>query len=63
MPQRDFTTVRDTGGADSGLARAIDEGIISSSQLIFGGTMLSQTGGHATLDPLVKRIYPTVALP
>jgi imidazolonepropionase-like amidohydrolase len=46
MLQRGFTTVRDAGGADFGLARAVDEGFFAGPRLIFGGRALSQTGGH-----------------
>src|SRR5437870_2737788 len=49
MLQRGFTTVRDVGGADYGLAAAIDEGFIDGPRLIFGGKALSQTGGHGNL--------------
>lgn len=43
---RGFTTVRDAGGADHGLVRAIDEGLIEGPRLIISGKALSQTGGH-----------------
>jgi imidazolonepropionase-like amidohydrolase len=46
MLQRGFTTVRDAGGADFGIARAIDEGLFDGPNVIFGGHALSQTGGH-----------------
>lgn len=46
MLQRGFTTVRDVGGADYGLAQAIEEGYLQGPRLIFGGKALSQTGGH-----------------
>ena len=46
MLQRGFTTVRDVGGGDFGLARAVDEGLVDGPRLIFGGKALSQTGGH-----------------
>ena len=46
MLQRGFTTVRDAAGADFGLARAVDEGLVDGPRLIFGGRGLSQTGGH-----------------
>lgn len=36
MLLRGFTTVRDTGGADHGLADAIDEGYLTGPRLIFG---------------------------
>ncbi len=46
MLQRGFTTVRDAAGADFGLARAVQEGLVDGPRLIFGGRGLSQTGGH-----------------
>ena len=46
MLRRGFTTVRDVGGADYGLAQAIEEGYLEGPRLIFGGKALSQTGGH-----------------
>ena len=44
--QRGFTTVRDAAGADYGLARAIDAGLIRGPRLFYSGHALSQTGGH-----------------
>jgi imidazolonepropionase-like amidohydrolase len=46
MIDRGFTTVRDTGGADHGLRRAIDAGWIVGPHLIYCGKAISQTGGH-----------------
>jgi imidazolonepropionase-like amidohydrolase len=46
MLHRGFTTVRDVGGADFGLARAQAEGLFPGPRLVFGGKALSQTGGH-----------------
>ena len=46
MLMRGFTTVRDVGGADFGLARAVEEGLIRGPRLLFCGKALSQTGGH-----------------
>lgn len=46
MLDRGFTTVRDVGGADFGLARAQTEGLVRGPRLLFGGKALSQTGGH-----------------
>jgi imidazolonepropionase-like amidohydrolase len=43
---RGFTTVRDAGGADYGLARAAREGLIRSPRIFWSGRALSQTGGH-----------------
>ncbi|MEV6119412.1 amidohydrolase family protein [Streptomyces sp. NPDC052077] len=49
MLERGFTTVRDMGGADYGLADALDEGYLTGPRLLFGGKALSQTGGHADM--------------
>jgi imidazolonepropionase-like amidohydrolase len=46
MLDRGFTTVRDVGGADFGLADAVDEGLVRGPRLHFGGKALSQSGGH-----------------
>ncbi len=46
MLARGFTSVRDVGGADHGLAAAVDEGLLPGPRLFFGGKALSQTGGH-----------------
>ncbi len=48
---RGFTTVRDAGGADHGLVRAIDEGLIDGPRLVISGKALSQTGGHGDFRP------------
>lgn len=44
--QRGFTTIRDAGGADHGLAQAIASGLIRGPRLFYSGKALSQTGGH-----------------
>lgn len=46
MLQRGFTTVRDVGGADYGLAQALEEGYLQGPRLVFCGRAFSQTGGH-----------------
>ncbi len=46
MLLRGFTTVRDAGGADYGLAQAVAEGLMPGPRLLFCGHALSQTGGH-----------------
>jgi imidazolonepropionase-like amidohydrolase len=48
---RGFTTVRDAAGADAGLARAVDEGLIVGPRIFFGGKALTQTGGHGDMRP------------
>jgi len=51
MVRRGFTTARDAGGADAGLTRALDEGVLTGPRLATCGKALSQTGGHADLRP------------
>lgn len=46
MLRRGFTTVRDVGGAEFGLARAIEEGFLEGPRLHYGGKALSPSGGH-----------------
>lgn len=46
---RGFTTVRDMGGADYGLAAAVAEGLFPGPRVFYGGKALSPTGGHADL--------------
>ena len=48
---RGFTTVRDPGGGDAGLARAIREGLTAAPRYLFCGAALSQTGGHGDPRP------------
>lgn len=46
MLARGFTTVRDAGGADWGLAEAVERGLIQGPRIFYSGRVLSQTGGH-----------------
>jgi imidazolonepropionase-like amidohydrolase len=48
---RGFTSVRDAGGGDIGLALAIDRGVIEGPRFFFSGKALSQTGGHSDNRP------------
>jgi imidazolonepropionase-like amidohydrolase len=52
MLRRGFTTVRDVGGADHGLAQAVTRGLIRGPRLFYSGRVLSQTGGHGDFRPL-----------
>ena len=49
MLMRGFTTVRDAGGCDFGLARAVEEGILVGPRILYCGHALSQTGGHGDM--------------
>ncbi|WP_319531228.1 amidohydrolase family protein [uncultured Cohaesibacter sp.] len=44
-----FTTIRDLGGADLGLVRGVEEGLIDGPDLVICGKGLSMTGGHTDL--------------
>lgn len=49
---RGFTTVRDVGGADVGLASAIKDGLLDRvPRLLYGGRVITQTGGHGDFRP------------
>lgn len=57
MLRRGFTTVRDMGGAENGLARAVSERLLTSPRLLAGGPIFAPTGGHAltrTIDGEVE---------
>ena len=49
MLMRGFTTVRDAGGADHGIARAVEEGLLTGPRILFSGHALTQTGGHGDM--------------
>jgi imidazolonepropionase-like amidohydrolase len=49
MLLRGFTTVRDAGGADHGLAQAVEEGYLEGPRILYCGKALSQTGGHGDM--------------
>jgi imidazolonepropionase-like amidohydrolase len=46
MLTRGFTTVRDAGGLDRGIAEALDARLIRGPRVFRSGRVLSQTGGH-----------------
>jgi imidazolonepropionase-like amidohydrolase len=46
---RGFTTVRDAGGADWGVAAAVEQGYVVGPRILFCGKALSQTGGHGDM--------------
>ncbi|MFF2852560.1 amidohydrolase family protein [Streptomyces sp. NPDC058001] len=51
MLRRGFTTVRDAGGLDRGVADALDAGLVKGPRVFRSGRVISQTGGHGDLDP------------
>ncbi len=49
---RGFTTLRDVGGGDVGLASALKDGLLDGvPRLFYGGRAISQTGGHGDFRP------------
>lgn len=47
-----FTTLRDVGGGDLGIARAVEDRLIRGPRVFFAGRVLSMTGGHGDFrDP------------
>ena len=44
-----FTTVRDIGGGDHSLAKAISDGLIRAPRYFYAGKVLSMTGGHGDM--------------
>ena len=51
MLMRGFTTVRDAGGADTGLVQAVERGHFIGPRLFIAGRAISQTGGHGDSRP------------
>lgn len=49
MLDRGFTTVRDVGGGEFGMAKAVAEGYVRGPRIIYGGKALSPTGGHGDM--------------
>jgi imidazolonepropionase-like amidohydrolase len=46
-----FTTVRDVGGLDGGVAQAVASGLVRGPRIFPSGPALCQTGGHGDLRP------------
>ncbi|HEY2268385.1 MAG TPA: amidohydrolase family protein [Streptosporangiaceae bacterium] len=57
MLGRGFTSVRDAGGADFGLAAAVADGLFTGPRIFFGGKALSPTGGHGDLRPAGRDVH------
>lgn len=63
MLARGFTTVRDAGGADWGIASAVEEGYIDGPRILFCGKALSQTGGHGDMRTPGENLEQCVCCP
>ncbi|MDB5579294.1 MAG: amidohydrolase [Bradyrhizobium sp.] len=47
-----FTTMRDVGGGNYSLARAVQEGIIRGPRFYYAGKIVGMTGGHGDFRPM-----------
>ena len=56
MLQRGFTTIRDAGDADGGLAEAVEDGLVRGPRIFPSGMALSQTGGHGDVRPRTQSV-------
>ncbi|HZI83250.1 MAG TPA: amidohydrolase family protein [Casimicrobiaceae bacterium] len=52
-----FTTVRDIGGGDYSLAKAIADGLVRAPRFFYAGKILSMTGGHGDFRPLEQKAH------
>jgi imidazolonepropionase-like amidohydrolase len=57
MLARGFTSIRDVGGGDAGLARAVAEGYFTGPRVFYGGKQLTQTGGAGDWRAPSRRVY------
>ncbi len=53
-----FTTVRDIGGGDWSLWRAIEDGLIRAPRFFYAGKVLSMTGGHGDFRAMGEDAHP-----
>jgi imidazolonepropionase-like amidohydrolase len=57
MLSRGFTTIRDVGRGEHGLARAVEEGYFTGPRIRYGGKQLTQTGGAGDWRAPSRRVY------
>ena len=50
-----FTTVRDVGGGNYSLYRALADGLMTGPRYLYSGRILSMTGGHGDMRPIEER--------
>ncbi|MFO1338298.1 MAG: amidohydrolase family protein [Burkholderiaceae bacterium] len=50
-----FTTVRDAGGGNHSLWRALADGLVRGPRYLYAGKALSMTGGHGDMRPIEER--------
>jgi len=57
MLARGFTSIRDVGGGEHGLAQAVEEGYFTGPRIFYGGKQLSQTGGAGDYRAPSRRVH------
>jgi imidazolonepropionase-like amidohydrolase len=57
MLSRGFTSIRDVGAGEVGLARAVEEGYFTGPRIFYGGKQLSQTGGAGDWRAPSRQVY------
>jgi imidazolonepropionase-like amidohydrolase len=57
MLARGFTSIRDVGAGELGLARAVAEGYFTGPRMFYGGKQLTQTGGAGDWRAPSRRVY------
>jgi imidazolonepropionase-like amidohydrolase len=57
MLARGFTSIRDVGAGEHGLARAVAEGYFTGPRIFYGGKQLSQTGGAGDWRAPSRQVY------
>ena len=50
-----FTTVRDIGGGDYSLAKAIEDGLVRAPRFLYAGKVMSMTGGHGDMRQVFEQ--------
>ena len=50
-----FTTVRDVGGGNYSLYRALADGLLRGPRFLYSGRILTMTGGHGDIRPIEER--------
>jgi imidazolonepropionase-like amidohydrolase len=57
MLARGFTSIRDVGAGEIGLARAVEEGYFTGPRMFYGGKQLTQTGGAGDWRAPSRQVY------
>ncbi|WP_033288935.1 metal-dependent hydrolase family protein [Amycolatopsis jejuensis] len=58
-----FTTVRDAGGIDGGVAACVNTGLLAGPRILPSGPFITQTGGHADGRPVWHHHHGTTSIP